>query len=230
MEIRRIHSWDVTPGEAVKIQHELQKMVLTSDHLGEVRLIAGADVAYSKERNQVYAAVCLFSLPDMTLVEQKNSTLSIGFPYIPGLLTFREGPALLECFGRLENAPDLIIFDGQGICHPRRMGIATHLGILLDTPSIGCAKSHLYGEFNLPAMERGSREFIRDHDGNVIGACLRTREGVRPVYVSTGHKISLETAINFVLRCAPRYRMPEPSRFAHTLAGLNKKISSETRA
>ena len=218
MKRRELHSWDVTPREAVDIQERLRGKVSTSDSYTEIRLIAGADVSYSRNENSVHSAVGVFSFPKLRLIEQQTATVRTGFPYIPGLLTFREGPALIECFKKLRNIPHAIIFDGQGICHPRRMGIASHMGVLLDIPSIGCAKSHLHGEFRMPELDKGSYTDIKDKDGTVIGACLRTRTGVRPVFVSIGHKVSLNTAVDVIMRCATRYRMPEPSRFAHTLA------------
>lgn len=218
MEIRELHRWDVTPKEAVDIQERLRKKVSTVGSFTKIRLIAGADVSYARKENSVHAAVGVFSFPDLRLIEQRTATVKTSFPYIPGLLTFREGPALIECFKKIKNVPDAVIFDGQGICHPRRMGIASHMGVLLDIPSIGCAKSHLYGEFRIPVGTKGSYTDIQDVDGTTIGACLRTRTDVKPVFVSTGHDVSLNTAINTILRCTTRYRIPEPSRFAHTLA------------
>lgn len=218
MEIKELHRWDVTPKEAINIQERLRERVSTIDSFAEIRLIAGADVSYTKDGDFVHAAVGVFSFPDLILLEQRTATIKTSFPYVPGLLTFREGPALIECFKKIENIPDAIIFDGQGVCHPRRMGIASHMGVLLDTPSIGCAKSHLYGEFIMPAENKGSYTYIHDQDGSVVGACLRTRTDVKPVFVSIGHMVSLKTAVDITLRCATRYRMPEPSRFAHTLA------------
>ena len=218
MKRRELHSWDVTPREAVDIQERLRGKVSTSDSYTEIRLIAGADVSYSRNENSVHAAVAVFSFPELRLIEQRTATVKTTFPYIPGLLTFREGPALIECFKKIDNIPDAIIFDGQGICHPRRMGIASHMGVLLDIPSIGCAKSHLFGGFRIPAAAKGSYTYIQDSDGAIIGACLRTRTGVRPIFVSIGHKVSLKTSVDVIMRCATRYRMPEPSRFAHTLA------------
>lgn len=218
MKRRELHSWDVTPREAVDIQERLRGKVSTSDSYTEIRLIAGADVSYSRNENFVHAAVGVFSFPELILIEQRTATVKTTFPYIPGLLTFREGPALIECFKKIDNIPDAIIFDGQGICHPRRMGIASHMGVLLDIPSIGCAKSHLFGGFRIPAAVKGSYTYIQDSDGAIIGACLRTRTDVKPVFVSIGHKVSLNTAVDVIMRCTTRYRMPEPSRFAHTLA------------
>ena len=222
MKIKRNHKWQVTPSEAVEIQRKLQKRICISSFSGKVCLIAGADASFSKQSGTVHGAVCILSSPDFELIEKRTATLKLRFPYVPGLLTFREGPVLLKCFEKLQNLPDVILFDGQGIMHPRRMGIAAHLGVLLDTPSIGCAKSRLYGEFKEPAGSRGSYEYVRDRDEKIIGACLRTRENVKPVFVSVGNKINLSKAIDIVLRSSPRYRIPEPLRCAHALAGTKK--------
>jgi len=218
LEIRDLHRWDVSPREAAAIQIKLQEKFIKSDALPKVRFVAGADASFTKSDKLVHGAVSIFSFPELTLVERKIATLPIAFPYVPGLLTFREGPVLLECFRKLNNVPDLIIFDGQGIAHPRRMGIATHMGILLDTPSIGCAKSHLYGEFSLPPGSKGSYEYISDKEGEIIGACLRTWDNVRPVFVSVGYRIGLKTAIDVILKCVTGYRLPEPLRDAHKSA------------
>jgi len=250
VKIKNLHRWDVTPKEAIEIQRKLQKRILLKNFSKDIHLVAGADAAFStldklcfanvkpkstlsktkkiicqgaKKENLVHGAVCVFSFPDMELVEEKTATLPLKFPYIPGLLSFREGTVLLKCFEKIKNAPDVILFDGQGIMHPRKMGIAAHLGILLNKPAIGCAKSYLYGEFNLPANFKGAFEYVRDKNGELIGACLRTRKDVKPIFVSTGHKISLSKAIDIVLACTKRYRLPEPLRYAHRLAEITKQ-------
>jgi deoxyribonuclease V len=222
MKIKRNHKWQVTPREAIEIQHRLQKRICISSFSGKVCLVAGADASFSRHSDTVHGAVCILAFPDFELIEKRTATLKLRFPYIPGLLTFREGPVLLKCFEKLQNLPDVILFDGQGIMHPRRMGIAAHLGVLLDIPSVGCAKSRLYGEFKEPAGSRGSYEYVRDRDGKIIGACLGTREKVKPVFVSVGNRINLSKAIDIVLRSCPKYRIPEPLRCAHTLAGTKK--------
>jgi deoxyribonuclease V len=180
-----------------------------------VRLVAGVDVGFPGQRAR--AAVAVLSFPDLQLVDCALAEADAPFPYIPGLLAFREGPAILAALGNLSIEPDLLIFDGHGLAHPRRVGIAAHMGVLLDVPSIGCAKSRLVGRHREPSRGRGIHVPLYD-DGTVIGAVLRTREGVRPVYVSIGHRIDLERAINFVLTSCPRYRLPEPIRWAHRLA------------
>jgi deoxyribonuclease V len=170
-----------------------------------------------------HAAVAVYSFPDLRCIEHKTATLTLHFPYVPGLLTFREGPAVLRCFGKLETGPDLVLFDGQGLLHPRRMGLATHLGILLGTPSVGCAKSRLYGTCEEPAADKGSCTRVRGEDGAVLGVCLRTRESTRPLFVSVGSNVSLDQAVETVLQCCTRYRSPEPLRAAHRFADTEKK-------
>jgi len=222
--IKNLHRWDITPKEAVEIQIKLQRKIRLNSSTREVHLVAGADASFSKAEGLVHGAVSILSFPNLELVERKTATLRLSFPYIPGLLTFREGPVLLECFKGIKNTPDVVLFDGQGVAHPRRMGIATHLGILLDRPSIGCAKTPLYGGFRLPANSKGAYEYVKDEEGDVIGACLRTRPGVKPVFVSVGNRIDLLTAIDIVLRCTKRYRIPEPLRDAHRWTKVNARI------
>lgn len=218
MLIKNLHRWDITPREAVEVQIKLQRRIRTNGPSRDIHLVAGADASFSREKGLVYGAVSILSFPDLELIEKRQATLQLSFPYIPGLLTFREGPVLMECLKGIKNIPDVILFDGQGIAHPRRMGIATHLGILLNTPSIGCAKTSLYGRFKLPANSKGAYEYVRDKEGDVIGACLRTRRDVKPVFVSVGNRIDLLMAIDIILACTKRYRIPEPLRDAHRSA------------
>jgi len=164
------------------------------------------------------------SLPDLAPLEEKTAVKKGIFPYVPGLLTFREGPALLEAFGRLENKPDLIFFDGQGLAHPRRLGLASHLGIFLDTPSIGCAKSRLVGRYTQPPEKKGGWTRLTDR-GELVGAVLRTRTGVSPVFVSVGHRVDLDSAISLTLSACRKYRLPEPIRAAHSLV---TRLKTET--
>ncbi len=215
------HPWDVTPREAARIQEELAPLVRCRDDLGEVRYIAGADIStgsrFQPDR-PARAAVVVLRWPELAPVEQAVCVADVRFPYIPGLLSFREIPALLPAFERLRQRPDLLVVDGQGIAHPRRFGIAAHLGVLLDLPAIGCAKSRLTGESSGPlGEERGARVALIDR-GERIGYALRTRAGTRPVYVSPGHRLSTESAADWVLALAVRYRLPEPTRLAHQAA------------
>jgi deoxyribonuclease V len=167
------------------------------------------------------AAVVVLDYPDLTPVDQSTAEQPVQFPYIPGLLAFREGPVVLEALEKLVTEPDLLIFDAQGLAHPRRMGLATHIGLIIDRSSIGCAKSRLCGTHHEPGPERGAYTHLRD--GNeIIGAVVRSRSQVQPVYVSVGHKIDLETAINYVLNCCRGYRLPETTRWAHRVAGGEK--------
>lgn len=218
MQVRpvREHSWDVSPAEAMAIQRDLLDAVCTEDLLGAVQTVAGVDVGL--RQGVARAAIVVLAFPDLIPVEQSTAQREVGFPYIPGLLTFREGPVILDALERLSSEPDVLIFDGQGMAHPRRMGLATHMGILLDHPTIGCAKSRLCGEYQMPGPQKGDHSYLW-HEGEVIGAALRTRAKVSPVFISVGHKVSLERAMDCVLRCCPTYRLPETTRWAHRVAG-----------
>ena len=220
MKFPNLHSWNLSPKDAVRIQLKLRKMVVERGEIKKIRLVAGADVSVSADRKMMNAAVTLLSYPELKPVEQVTQKGKPQFPYVPGLLSFREGPLLLDCFKKLKRTPDVIIFDGQGIAHPRRFGIAAHIGVWLNIPSIGCGKSPLYGVYETPGNEKGNLSQIKEKDGRVIGACLRSRSGIKPVFISVGHKLSLKCAIDVILKCTPRYRLPEPIRAAHNLAGL----------
>lgn len=217
MNYQRLHSWMVDIHSAVKIQEELKKRIILDFECRPVRKIAGVDVAFFGDK--IKAAVCVFGFPKLNLIEVKAALTKATFPYVPGFLTFREGPAVLRAFRKIKNTPDVVLFDGQGICHPRRLGIATHLGILLDTPSIGCAKTFLYGEYKPPQKTRGAYSLIRDKNTDeVLGVALCTRTNVKPIFVSCGHKITLKQAKELVLATATGFRIPEPLRYAHRLA------------
>ncbi len=186
------------------------------------RLVAGADVAYAKERGRCYAAAVVLSLPDLRLVEEAGAERAVEFPYVPGLLSFREGPAVLAALGRLHQRPDLIMFDAHGLAHPRRFGLASHLGYLLDIPSIGCAKSILIGEHGPLAPEAGSTAWLVDR-GERVGAALRTRPGVRPVYVSPGYRVGFRQMIRLTMMTLGGLRVPEPTRLADILVARLKR-------
>ncbi|RMG96231.1 MAG: deoxyribonuclease V [Chloroflexi bacterium] len=213
----RAHEWDLTPQEAIEIQKRLRPFVVTEDRLSEVKHVAGVDVGFKENGRVTQAAVAVLSFPDLVVVETAVVQRPTTFPYIPGLLSFREVPAILDALAKLKTRPDLILCDGQGIAHPRRFGLAAHLGVLADMPTIGVAKTRLTGRHAPLDTLRGSRQPLIDR-GEVVGVALRTRTGVKPVYVSVGHRISLETAVAYVLRCTPRYRLPETTRQAHRLA------------
>lgn len=211
------HSWPVTAAEAIALQRKLRERVIVVDRLGAVRSVAGLDVGPEGDGRVMRAAVAVLSFPDLKTADQVVARRPASFPYIPGLLSFREIPALLDALARLGALPDLLLCDGQGLAHPRRFGLACHLGVLTGIPSIGVAKSLLVGEHGPLPQARGAwRPLV--HKGEVVGAALRTRAGVAPVYVSIGHKVSLATAIDYVLACAPKYRLPETTRAAHRLA------------
>jgi deoxyribonuclease V len=217
MKARSLHGWDLTPKEAIALQTALRGRVVRKDRIGAVRRVAGVDVGFEQDGRVTRAAVAVLDFPDLALVEQVVVRAATAFPYVPGLLSFREAPAVLAAFEEIHVAPDLILYDGQGIAHPRRFGIASHVGLLLDCPSIGVAKSRLVGEHRMPATRRGAWTPLRDA-GEVIGAVLRTRAGVKPLYVSIGHRVSLETAVRWTMACVTRYRLPETTRWAHRLA------------
>ena len=200
------------------IQKELRREVSRSWDGRRVRTVAGADVHFPS-RERVRAVVVLLSFPGLELLAEGVHEGPCTFPYIPGLLSFREIPPILDALGSLEGSIDLLLCDGQGIAHPRGLGLASHLGLLLNIPTIGCAKSPLYGEFDQPPPEKGSHTPIRDPRGMTIGSVLRTRESTRLIFVSVGHRIDLRTAVRMVLATTTRYRIPEPLRAAHRLAG-----------
>lgn len=211
------HPWDLSPKEAIALQRQLASLVEREDRFGPIGRVAGIDVGYEDGGATTRAAVVVLAFPGLELLEQAVARLPTRFPYVPGLLSFREGPAVLAALAQLAAPPDLMLYDGQGIAHPRRLGIASHLGVLLDIPSIGVAKSRLTGTHAEPGPDKGDWVPLL-HKEEVIGAVLRSRRGVAPLYVSTGHRVSLETAIDLVLACTPRYRLPETTRQAHKLA------------
>jgi deoxyribonuclease V len=225
VQIHHFHAWDVTPGEAIQIQQQLRAKVIPRGRVETPSLIAGADVAFVKDT--AYAIVVVLTFPRLEIVETVVHKGQVSFPYIPGLLAFRETPALAQAFGKLTHDPDLIFIDGQGLAHPRAAGIACHIGVVLDRPTIGCAKSLLFGTYEEPKSSRGSVSYLRHDDGHVIGAVVRTRDGVQPVYVSIGHKIDLAQAIEFTLTCGKGYRVPEPTRQADLLAERAKHEGEE---
>ncbi len=218
MKFNQRHSWDLTTEEAVIIQQQLRNEVITEDKLPEiVRYVAGVDMGFEADGAISRAAVAVLSFPDLQLVETALAYRPTTFPYIPGFLSFREIPAVLDALEKIGTTPDIILCDGQGIAHPRRLGIACHLGVIIDMPTIGVAKSLLIGKHELLAETRGSFQPLIDK-GETIGAVLRTRDNVRPLYVSSGHRISLSTAIDYVMKCTPKYRLPETTRIADKLA------------
>jgi deoxyribonuclease V len=213
------HAWEVTPKEAVAIQNELRRHVIRRDDFNPatLRAVAGVDVGFEEQGRVTRAAVAVLDYHTLACVDQAVARLPTRFPYIPGLLSFRELPAVLQALASLEQPPDIFLCDGQGIAHPRRLGIASHLGLLTGLPSIGVGKSRLIGRHEKVPAKRGAWTPLLD-DGETVGAVLRTRAGVKPVYVSIGHRISLETAVAVVMACTRKYKLPETTRTAHRLA------------
>mgnify|MGYP001035983736 CR=1 FL=1 len=225
MKIRQLHGWQVNAGHAREIQRRLAAQVLVNGEVTSPRLIAGVDISGQKAQGVARGAVVVLDYPGLELVEVGVAERKLDFPYVPGLLSFREAPLILAACEKLAAIPDIILVDGQGIAHPRRMGLASHLGLFLDTPTIGCAKSILCGRHQPLGIEPGCYAELVDGD-EVIGAAVRTKAGVKPIYVSIGHKVDLPTAIHWVMECCRGYRLPEPTRLAHLAAG--GQISEKT--
>jgi len=231
VRFRALHRWDLAPGEAAALQRRLAARVVERRLPRLPELVAGVDCGYSKTTDTMYAAAVLCrvrrcgGLAEAELVEEVSGASRPPMPYVPGLLSFRELPAVLDCFRRLSGRPGAVIVDGQGRAHPRRFGLACHLGVILGIPTAGCAKSVLVGEFREPAARRGARSPMR-HRGETVGLALRTRDGVKPVYVSIGHLIDLAGAARLVLGCTAGFRLPEPARLAHAL-GTRARLAAE---
>lgn len=216
MKVKQLHDWDVSPEQAREIQRQLAAKVSRVSHLASPKLIAGTDLS-GERQGEARGAVVVLRYPELSTAEVRVARGKLAFPYVPGLLSFREAPLVAAAWEHLVLSPDLLLVDGQGLAHPRRLGLASHLGLLLDIPTIGCAKSILTGHHGPLDEEAGSRADLTD-GGEVIGAVLRTRKAQRPVVVSIGHKIDLDTAVEWVLRCCWRHRLPEPTRLAHLAA------------
>ncbi len=221
-----MHRWDLTPGEAIQLQRKLRKKVDLKNRvdISKIRYIAASDLAYKGDIG--YAVMLLYSYPDLVLLEEARAKGKVDFPYIPGLLAFREMPLLLEAASKLTRKPDVWLLDGAGIAHPRRMGIATHFGVYMRAPTVGCAKSHLFGRYKEPGVKQGSYTYIYDKD-EIIGAVLRTRDKVKPLFISVGYGISLEVAIKLILSCCDGYRIPKPLREAHNRIEKIKREDNE---
>jgi len=218
MKAQTLHSWSVTASEARQIQQYLSSRIVVDNYIHDVRLVAGVDISGADAEGFAQAAVVVLSYPELKIIEVKAVKQKIIFPYVPGLLSFREAPLIVAVCEALDSEPDLILVDGQGIAHPRRFGLASHLGLLLDKPTIGCAKSRLCGGHDQVSLEPGSYTNLI-HNDEVVGAVLRTRQGVAPMYISVGHKVDLQAAVSWALRCCKGFRIPEPTRLAHHVAG-----------
>jgi deoxyribonuclease V len=222
MTVTPLHSWDLHQTEAVTLQTHLRDKIVLQSLPPDIKLVAGADISFNKYSEDIYAGIVVLRLPELEVVATSGIITTTKFPYIPGLLSFREAPALIEAWEKLTVRPDVLVLDGQGIAHPRRLGIASHVGLWLELPTIGCAKSVLVGKYEEPLAEAGSWTPMT-HKGDTIGAALRTKHRVSPVYVSPGHLADLEGAIELTLRCCKgyattgtsKYRIPEPTRLAH---------------
>ncbi len=217
------HPWDITPGEAIELQKQLSAHSIISGRPSKIELIAGVDIAFDNENKRGFCAIIILRFPSLDIVEEKTGIGPLSFPYVPGLLSFREAPLILDVFHKLNAIPDCIIFDGQGIAHPRRFGVASHVGLLLGLPSIGCAKSRLFGSYEEPSDEEGSRSYIVDNNKSPIGIVLRTKRNTRPVFVSPGHLVGIEEAADIVYSCVDGYRIPAPTRLAHIRVGGYKR-------
>lgn len=223
MEIPRPpHRWSLSPREAIAVQQRLAASVRVAPPPRRLRLVAGVDAAFSRDGRHCIGGVVLWDLTERAVAERQVAFRTLAFPYVPGLLSFREAPALVAALRRLRRTPDILLCDGHGLAHPRRFGIACHLGVLADLPSVGCAKSRLTGSHGDPAARRGSRRPLRD-GGEIVGAVLRTRTGVKPVFVSVGHCCDLASAERLVLACGGGYRLPEPTRLADQLVAAAKR-------
>jgi deoxyribonuclease V len=216
------HRWNLTPAEAIALQEKLRRKVIARGRLGAVRHVAGIDVGFEDDGAVTRAAVAVLTCPGLELVDCAIARVPTRFPYVPGLLSFREIPAVLRALARLKVRPDVLLCDGQGISHPRRVGLASHIGLCADLPSIGVAKTRLVGEHGLVPNRKGAWTPLTDK-GEIIGAVLRTRKDVKPLFVSVGHRVSLDTALRQVMACVTRYRLPETTRWAHRLASGGRR-------
>jgi deoxyribonuclease V len=218
-----LHEWNLNVQEAIALQRKLASRIILEDHVGEVHLVAGVDMAINEENQMAHAAVVLLTYPEMKTVERHVYEEPIRMPYMPGLLSFREAPSVLGAFRKLSRRPDLVMVDGHGIAHPRRIGIGAHLGLWLGIPTIGCGKSILVGNYNKDALGEEAGSWVPlVYKNEIIGAMVRTRTRVNPMIISAGHLISLETSIHYVLACGKGYRLPEPTRQADKLSKDNE--------
>jgi len=228
MELRLETRWNLTPRAAMRLQESLRELVELQDRFGDIRYVAGADMAFDPETEVAFAGVIVYRFPGLEEVERRMARRKLRFPYVPGLLSFRESPVLLAAFARLRTEPDLILIDGHGRAHPRRFGIACHIGILFDKPTIGCAKSRLVGEHQEPGAVAGSTSPLM-LEGERIGEVLRTRDHVRPIYVTTGHRVSLDSAVRLVKQCVDGFRIPKPTREADHYVGDLRRAYQDSK-
>ncbi len=219
--MKKLHDWNLDYSQAVELQKKLSRQIQHKPVKTNPQFIAGIDCAFTKDKKKIIGCVVILNYPELEIVEEKYALRKVTFPYIPGLLSFREAPVCLDAVEKLKQSPDLFMIDGQGIAHPRRLGLAAHLGLFFNKPIIGCAKSRLTGTYEMPAAEKGSYSYLYNRE-EIIGAVVRTRSKVKPVFVSVGNKCMLDEAISFVIGCATRYRIPEPTRLADIEVGKIK--------
>jgi deoxyribonuclease V len=222
MKIKNLHNWNIAPKEAIELQNSLAGKVQIQRFNKNLKTVGGVDCAFTDDKKNIIACVVVLSAKTFEIIETSYTVQTVNFPYVPGLLSFREAPACLAAIEKLKTIPDCFIVDGQGFAHPRRLGIASHFGLFLDVPTIGCAKSRLIGDFKQPAAIKGSTSLLMDKS-EIIGSVVRTRNNIQPVFVSIGNKCRLNDAVRIVLDCCMKYRLPEPSRLAHQLVTRLKK-------
>jgi len=226
MLVTSLHNWDMSYKQAAELQKQLASRVHLTALKRRPKIIAGLDCALSKDIQRIFAAAVVLKLPNFELVETVAAWRKLTFPYIPGLLSFREAPVCIAAVEKLKTKPDVFLIDGQGIAHPRRLGLAAHLGLFFDKPTIGCAKSRLIGTFDEPPLQKGSYTPLMHHE-QIIGAVLRTRTNVKPLFISVGNKCILDDAISITLACTTKYRLPEPTRLAHQFVARAKTKPAE---
>jgi deoxyribonuclease V len=227
MQVKPLHPWNVLPKQAIEIQQRLRSaVVLEPADVDKIRLVAGADVSFDKGSDKIFAAVVVLQLPSLDVVARSGVIDTATFPYIPGLLSFREAPAVLKAWERLDCKPEALLLDGQGLAHPRRFGLACHIGLWIDLPSVGCAKTVLVGKYDEPAPEAGSHTPLVDK-GDGVGVALRTKNRTSPIFVSPGHRVDMESAVALVRRCVKGYRQPEPTRQAHLYVNQVRRGETE---
>lgn len=230
MEILETHRWDISEIEAINLQQKLAQKVIKDDLFDQIQYVAGIDVAYSKINDKLIAAIVILESDSLKLVESVTVEDTVQFPYIPGLFSFRELPPIIKAFKKIKTTPQLVVCDGQGLAHPRRFGLACHLGTLYDIPTIGCGKTRLLGNYQEPEQHRGAQSPLIDNS-EIIGNVLRTQNNINPIFVSIGHRVSLTTACHWILKLSPKYRLPETTRQADQLVkralSLHKSSLSE---
>ncbi|MBU1627451.1 deoxyribonuclease V [bacterium] len=227
MKIENLHSWNISYKEAVKVQEELSSKIKLIPYEGLPKIIGGADVSYSKNEEELLAVIVLLSYPGFEIVESTSYISKVFFPYIPGLLSFRELPPLIKAYEKLDNIPDILILDGQGIAHPRYFGLASHAGAYLNIPTIGCAKKKLCGDYKIPKDKPGETSPLI-YKERIVGSVIRTRKNCKPIFVSPGYMMDIQSSIRIIKLCLTKYRIPEPTRIAHLLTKNSRIIKQIT--